>query len=71
MQMNDLGLKLDTSTCIDLATWYEKLGRSEGLRTNGLLEYRNDRFISMLSRNTVVAFREIGKSDLAIQLVKK
>ncbi|KAF8700761.1 hypothetical protein HU200_034117 [Digitaria exilis] len=41
MRMNDLGLKPDTVTCIHLATCYGKPGVSKGLRTNGLLEYRN------------------------------
>ncbi|GJN32267.1 hypothetical protein PR202_gb20766 [Eleusine coracana subsp. coracana] len=69
MRMNDLGLKLDTVTCIDLTTWYRKHGMSERLRTNGVLEYRNGRLI-MPSHNAVAAFIET-RSDVAIQLVKK
>jgi len=70
MQMNNLGLKPDTVTCIHLATCYGKPGVSEGQRTNALLEYsRTDEF--MPSHNALVAYIESGKNNVAVQLVKK
>ncbi|XP_062190774.1 pentatricopeptide repeat-containing protein At1g73710 [Phragmites australis] len=59
-RMHDLGLKPDTVTCIHLTTCYGKSGMSEGLRTNGLLEYRNDK-LSIHSNNALVAYIETGK----------
>ncbi|KAJ1290858.1 hypothetical protein BS78_02G275100 [Paspalum vaginatum] len=47
MRMHDLGLKLDTSTCIRLTTCYGKPGASEGLKTNGFIGYRNNELLSM------------------------
>jgi pentatricopeptide repeat protein len=69
MRMRDLGLKPDTSTCIHLAT-YGRPGASEGLETNGFIEYRNNQLI-MPSHNTLVAYIETGKNNVSVQLVKK
>ncbi|TVU02795.1 hypothetical protein EJB05_51689, partial [Eragrostis curvula] len=64
-RMKDLGLKPDTITCIDLTTFCRKPGMSEGL-----FLYRND-WLSMPPRNTLVHSVKTGKTDVAIQLVKK
>jgi pentatricopeptide repeat protein len=70
MRMRDLGLKPDTSTCIHLATCYGRPGASEGLQKNGFIEYRNKELIMPL-HNTLVAYIETGKNNVAVQLVKK